>query len=1186
MKHTAFLLCLLLSIASLLSGQTATGRLTGTVIDPQGLPLTNAAVSVTGEDSGARFTGASSALGAFSFADVPSGLYTVDVSASGFRREVVRHFKVDVAKENVLAPVRLELGAVSESVEVSAGGGQVQTTNAELSATITMQQIQHLPLVDRSPLALISLQAGAAYNGNTSTVINGQRTSFSNMTMDGINIQDNFIRANALDFQPNNLLIDEVSEFTLTTQNGNAALGMGASQVNFITPSGTNQYHGSVYWFNRNSALSANEWFSNQAGTPQPFLNLNQFGGTMGGPIVKDKLLFYSNYEGYRKRHKQLDNTTILTSNARSGIFAYRDNNNRVQHVNVLSLAGVTLDPKVAALMQSVPGGDKINNFNTGDGLNTAGYQFNAQDDTNKDNVTTRIDYLRSANHMFSGTYHYNTDLLDRPDIENGFHVRPVVSGADHVHFLSAAWRWTARPSLTNELRGGMNIAPGSFSSSENTGSQLFSGFLFTNPVVSFRPEGRATNTYDYMDNANWQHGKHGVRFGGMIQHVYASPYDQSGLLPTYSIGLGPSNPLALNPSQFPGGITSTQLDIATSLLTTLGGIIGSAGQTFNVANRTSGFVPGQQFLRHYSLNNYSFYGQDSWKVSPRLTVNAGVRWEYEGRFDERDGLMLAPIFTSLGVKGTLLSNATIDLAGNAVGRPLYSKDLNNFAPNVGVAFDPFGDGKTSIRAGYTINYVNDEIISAADNATNSNAGLQTTLSNQDLVATMSGNLPKFPVPAFQMPLQPLDNFILNPIAAMFAMDPKLRTPYVQQWTVGVQRQISRDTVVEARYAGNHGTRLLRGFDYNQVIVKQNGFLDDFIRARNNAFLSQTATGSFDANYNSGIPGSRPLTIFPQLPFGGFLDNGIVQDLIRTGEVGQLAAVYYVNGITGPIQFTPNPNTFVADVITNYSNSTYNALQLEIRRRSVSGIEFQANYSLSKVLTDSIGGSRVRFDPFLDFNSPQLERSRADFDVTHVFNGNIVVPLPLGPNHRFSYKPLNRLLGDWTLGSIVSWQSGAPFSIVSGRGTLNRSSRSSLNTAVTSLTGSQLDQVVKFQMTPNGPYIVSPAVLNPADNTGVNADGAPAYKSQIFFNPQPGQLGTLQRRFFNGPSAFTCDLKIDKQIPITERQRVRVEASFINLFNHPVFYSGDQNINSTQFGKIGATLVPARVLQFGARYTF
>jgi hypothetical protein len=1184
---------LLFILGPVLRAQSASGGLTGTVVDPAGLPVAKAGVRITAENTGLSLSGTTNSSGSFAFAGLPPGDYSVEVNAPGFRPRLIRHFKVDVAKENVLPPVRLELGSVSETVEVKAQAGQVQTANAELTSTITRQQIEHLPLVERDPLSLIGLQAGVAYNGASAangTTINGQRSSFSNVTLDGINIQDNYIRDNALDFVPSRLLVDAISEFTVTVQNAGPAHGFGSSQVNFITPSGGNEFHGSGYWFNRNNKFAANQWFSNQAGTPKPFLNLNQLGGAIGGPVIRNKLLFFANYEAYRQRHEELADQVILTANARQGIFTYVDSRGRVQRVNVLAAARLNPDPRAAQLLQSVPGPQKINNFNVGDsspGLlrNTAGYQFNTRDQVDRDYVTSRLDYIISTRHLISGTYRYNTELLDRADAGVGFHTVPPVENHVHDHFLSLAWRWTPAPVFTNELRGGMNLAPAAFDTREARGNQLFDGFIFTNPVVNFDPQGRNTNTYNYMDNVNWQRGRHDLRFGVQTQRIAVEPFDRAGLIPDYGIGFSVNNPRALTANFFPGNISGNDLAIANSLLASLAGVVGSASQTFNIASRTSGFVPGQEFRRHYSLNSYSFYGQDAWKIRRRLALNLGVRWEYAGRFDERDGLLLAPVFTSIGVPATLLSNATIDFAGSAVNRPLYNKDLNNFAPNAGIALDPFGDGKTAVRAGYSINYVNDQMILAAENATINNHGLQDRLTLTSLAATMSGALPTFATPAFQVPLQASTNFANDPTAAIFAVDPQLRTPYVQQWTFSIQRQIKPNTAAEVRYAGNHGTKLLRGFDYNQIIIRQNGFLDDFLRARSNGFLSQRINGSFDPAYNAGIPGSQQLRIFPQLDHGGFLGDATVQSLIRSGEPGQLAFLYYVNGLNGPVPFVRNPNTLVADLITNYSNSSYHALQAEIRRRNAGGVEFQANYTFSKVLTDS-SGTQVRFDPFLDFGNGKIERSRAEFDVTHVFNANFVAPLPFGTNHRLHYKPLDRLWSGWTLGSIIAWQSGAPFSILSGRGTLNRTRRSSENTAVTLLNKQQLDQIAGFRMTGNGPYIISPSAINPADNTGVAGDGEAPFNGQVFFHPAPGQIGTLQRRMFSGPSVFALDLKIDKEIAIRERQRLRVEATFTNLLNHPVFLAGDQYLDSTQFGHINAVLVGARVLQFGLRYSF
>ena len=443
----------LLALAALATatcwGQTSSGRLSGTLLDPSGAAIVGAQITIRSESSGAVSLLVTDASGAFHAVSLLPGLYTVEADVEGFRRQVVQGVKIDIAKETSVPPIQLELGPLTETVVVEGGVSQVQTTNAELSSTVTMEQIEHLPLIGRDPLNLIHLESGVAYQGRTATVINGQRTSFSNVTLDGINIQDNFIRGNGLNFIPNRLLLNQVSEFTITTQNGNPAFGGGASQVNFTTRSGTNDFHGNVYWHNRNSKLSANQWFSNKTGTPKPFLNLNQIGGSLGGPIIKNKLLFYTNYEAYRRRAESLANSVILTQDARQGVFTYRDQRtNRAQKVNVLRATGTPVDPGVADLMESVPDGDNINNFDVGDSdrtllRNTAGYRFNIKNDSDRDAVTNRVDYIFSDRHLFSGTYQYARDQLDRPDAGVGFHRFPVVKEFSHTQLVSIGWNWS-----------------------------------------------------------------------------------------------------------------------------------------------------------------------------------------------------------------------------------------------------------------------------------------------------------------------------------------------------------------------------------------------------------------------------------------------------------------------------------------------------------------------------------------------------------------------------------------------------------------------------------------------------------------------------------------------------------------------------------------------------------------------
>ncbi len=351
------------------------------------------------------------------------------------------------------------------------------------------------------------------------------------------------------------------------------------------------------------------------------------------------------------------------------------------------------------------------------------------------------------------------------------------------------------------------------------------------------------------------------------------------------------------------------------------------------------------------------------------------------------------------------------------------------------------------------------------------------------------------------------------------------------------------------------------------------------VRARSNGFLALEAIGAFQPIYNPSIAGRQRLSFSPRLPAGGFLNFPIIQEFIRQGEAGALAEIYIVNRLTEgtDVSFRRNRNALVSDLVTNYSNSSCHALQLEARRRVAKGLHFQGNYSFSKVLTDS-SGTRVRFDPFLDLAQPHLERARATFDLNHVFNANLVWNLP--------FRSSSRLRQGWTVASIVTWQSGAPLSVLSRRGTLNRRGRSTQNTAHTGLTKEQLADVVGFRMTEDGPFYIARCAINPRDNSGVSVDGLDPYPGQVFFHPGPGQVGALQRRLFSGPSAFAFDLSASKSTRIKESHSLKVGARIENILNHPTFFAGNLSIGSTQFGRITSTLTGPRRIELFVRYEF
>lgn len=1188
MFHRSLIASALLFVASLQA--QVSGKLSGSVLDSSGAPVASAEVKVilTG-GSAAAFSAKTNENGEFVFVSIRPETYDVLIEAAGFRKEAVRAIKVAPQQEYSVGAIKLEIGAVTEVVEVTAASQVVQLSNAEVSTTLTNEQLRKLPMLNRSPLTAIYAQAGVTSTNRSNTVINGLRTSFTNITLDGINIQDNFIRNNGIDFQPNLLLLDQISEANIGISNNFSGLGGGANQISYVTPSGNNTLRGGVFFSNRNNLTSSNTWFNNRDGIARPFLNQNQYGGNLGGPIKKDKLFYYVNIESYRQRQQTSVNRTILTDTARRGIFSYLSGGT-MRQVNVLQVAGVQPDSAIAQLLSQVPDQSKINNFRAGDSRenalrNTGGYSFIMRNNRTRDNATGKLDYVMSEKMAFAGSFNWNRDIVDRPADTNDYTTVPKVTNDYAPKVFSASWRWTPTASTTNEFRGGANLTEAPFITTEKFPDRFVTGLLFSNPISTFLPQGRTTNTYSLMDNATTVKGRHQMGYGFSVQKIKVTPYDEFGIIPSYNLGMSANNPLALQAAQVPGA-AGVDVAGANALLANLAGFLTFGTRSFNIKDRTSGFVAGQRNERNFAQDNWAFYFQDNWKVNRRLSVNLGLRWEYFTVMDEKDSLFLLPQLVNNNPVQTLLSNATFDFAGKAVGRPWYNADKNNYGPNIGIAWDPFGKSKTSLRMGYSVNFVNDENIASLRNNVNTNAGLNAT-SSVAYSTQRFASAPAIPTPRYKVPRTASENYALNINNAQGLIDPNLRTPYVQQYTIGLQHDF-KGTIVEVRYVGNHATKAFRAFDFNQVDIKSNGFLDDFNRALNNARLAQAAGRGFDPAFNGAVPGSARLPVFDRLASGGLLGNGTVRNLILQQAAGELAETYRFNGLEGDVKFYANPNGLGMNMMTNYTNSTYNALQVEVTRRFRTGLNLQANYVYGKTLSDSVGSGESRFEAFLDANNPKIERARVIYDLTHSIKANGFYDMPWGKGRKWtaSNPILERVVGGWSVSGIMTWNSGTPFSVTSGRGTLNRGARSGSNTANSSLNKSQLDDVFRFRMTGDGPFIASASVIGP-DGRAVSADGAAPFSGQAFSQPGAGTLGALQRRMFSGPWNFNLDFSAQKNFSITEKQYFQLRMDSANIFNHPTFdVGGDYSITSVNFGRIGGGLSGRRLIQFTGLYRF
>lgn len=1169
------------------------GRLSGSITDQTGSVVPGAAISLSLEGGEATLMKqTSNENGLFLFSGLQPVTYTMTVESDGFSKYVVRQLKVNPGQETSLGTIALEVGSVTESVEVSAEAIQVQTANAVIATNITNAQIMRLPQLNRSPLALLTSQAGINFSGRESTTINGLRTSYNNVTIDGVNIQDNFIRTNALDFLPNSLLTDQIAEVTVSTSNSSTNFGGGATQVSFVTPSGTNELGGNLYWFNRNNVVAANGFFQNKDGLDRPFLNQNQVGGSLRGPIIKDKLFFYGNYEAFRLRQQSQANRTIMTDEARQGIFTYQTTAGVVQKVNLLTLAGRSADPVTGALINQLPSGSQANNFRLGDSSesllrNTVGYSYNIRNNRTRDNVTGKVDYYLTEKHAFAGTILWNRDILDRNDLTNNFDLVPPVANDGATRFFSAAWRWNPGPAITNELRGGLNLTPAVFATFNERPEYFVGSLIFSNPVNTFMDQGRYTDTFNLSNTTNWVIGKHNFQFGYQGQFMRTNPFNDAGIVPTYNLGIS-ANQTGLVTAQLPG-ISAQDLTLANNMLATLAGILNTSTQTFNVTSRDSGFVAGANDNRNYEFDMHGFYVQDNWRVTDRFTLNLGLRYDYFTVVNERDSLALMPVVQG-DLLSTIFSDYTLDFAGKSVDRPFYGADRNNFAPNLGFAWDPFGNGDIAIRGGYSINYVNDNHIQSIRNSVNTNAGLNQVSQQVGLTGTLSNGRAALPSPTFKVPRTAADNYALNVGQALGVPNPGTITPYVQQWNFSIQKRLIGG-VLEARYVGNKLTNGFRAFDYNQVRINEQGFLDDFKRARENGFLSQAATGAFNPAFNANIDGSQPLTVFPLLGSGGLLTNATVRNLIQTGQPGELASIYQTNRLNGPVAFFPNPLALATNVVQNFSNANYHGLQLDYRRAFTNGLQFQFNYAFSKAISDTAGDEQTNFQAFVDFNNTGLERARSIFDTTHSTKANFAYTLPFGEGGRYTTGSsfLNKVIGGWGVNGIMTYQSGAPFSVMSLRGTVNRGVRSNNtqngNPASSLLSKSELENLIALRMTGNGPFFFAPTVTG-SDGRAAQPDGQGFFSGQAFFNPGPGDNGGLQRRMFTGPMWFNMDMGFMKSTTITERQTIEFRAEAVNAFNTVAFHVGDQDINSVNFGRITTTVTTPRRIQFGLYYRF
>ena len=693
-------------LAGISSGQQLTGRIEGLVLDPRGGAIGSAAVSATHEGTNFEYRAETTPVGRFLIPNARLGTYRVSAEASGFRRSVVTGVAVEVGTTASLT-MPLELGLVSEEITVTAETAQaiVNAIDAEIGATVDNRRVLELPLNGRNAVELAMQQAGVYFERNPDgqgdkLFIHGQRHRAINMTLDGIDTQDNYNRSSAtmIDQPLLPMAAENVREFKVITGLSSAEYSRGASQISAVTRSGTNQFHGSVFWFNRNDAFSANDYFNNSAqpAVDTPPLNRNQFGGRIGGPIVRDRTFFYLGYQQTREARGIPVNREVYTAQARGGMFRYLDglattpanvaaNPAAARSVNLLgcgteivaSLGRDCLDGRFnggnpASLDPFIR--DEIfgliplpNNLDVGDGLNTGGFRFNAKTLTFEHLPSARLDHRIGDNHNFYGTLNY-VDRDIQGDYINGRErpypgQEPLGNRVTHSRGFSAGVSSILSPALVNEFRFGYLGGENAFLVNQpfDTPFTLEMNNIYYPHDPANNDEVRDNRTVHLRNAASWIKGRHQLKFGVEWRERFVDGYNFDEINPYGHIGLDDNdNPPGYNDGNLlalSGGrsINSDDSERARDMSNDLTGSIAFVLQRYNVRDLQSGFLPLYPERRTYKNHELDWFVNDTWSLRPNLTLTLGLRWEYASVPYETNGLVLAPegnLASAYGISG------------------------------------------------------------------------------------------------------------------------------------------------------------------------------------------------------------------------------------------------------------------------------------------------------------------------------------------------------------------------------------------------------------------------------------------------------------------------------------------------------------------------------------------------------
>ncbi|MBI3950349.1 MAG: TonB-dependent receptor [Acidobacteria bacterium] len=1278
----ALLLGALFLSPPMVTAQSGTGQITGTVADSSAAVIPNAAVTATREQAASLVTRTNEA-GRYTLTSLTPGKYTVTIEAPNFKKVVLTDVIVEVGSV-VTRDVTLEPGEITDEVVVTAADQPVVEVGKgpAIGDVVDSRRVLDLPLNGRNPLDLIQVQAGVVYNN-----VSGTRTTSNNIRVDGIQAQDNFIQEQInSSFIPTT--VDDVAEFRVTTSPVDAEYGRGGgAQVDVVTRSGTNEFHGSVWEFHRNTVFNANTFFNNSIPrnpdgsevAPRDVLLRNQFGFRVGGPILRDRTFFFGLYEGFRESTGATITRTVLTEPARRGVFRYFPNvpngntlsetptvdaqGNPIappgltladlRQINLFTLDPARAEPDRTGLIPLIVNSTPLpNDFRAGDGLDTAGFTFFAPVGTVQDQFTIRIDHTFNDKHRIYGTYRFQDAVITGwlfqtfPGFGRGtLPFRPQSFSGTFVSSFT--------PTLVNEFRGGFQYAPLAFLPPEEGGLAAVGGKLptiqgfpvslnigsFSNPIENFEKQDRAAPLFQYTDTLTWIRGDHEFKGGAEVRFIQANSRDTFGVRPDVNIGESPNTQVGL-----PNDVNPNNAGLARSILYDLTGSIRSVSQTFRTPDGKV-LLPFQGENLGIRHRQFNLFFRDSWRVRSNLTFIYGVRYEYNTVPFEVNGLLVQPtlgpghtrfeaalgISNRTGAWGDLFQPTApvtnvrdigpvgFELVGPQHENLVFKDDFNNFAPVVGISWSPDvklwglrhllgGEGKSVIRSGYSISYEAFPLVLFAQ-FSRGNAG-QTR--SAELVAP-AGEVSRLDNPiGLTLPIPLADNRALQPPDFqrrdfLFAFDENMRSPYVQNWNLSWQREITKDTVLELRYVGTKGTKLIRTANINEINTIENGLASEFNLVRQQLLESGDPFGT-PSQFPAGVDALRRIFRNPRT----FLDSFGARTNLLLGNYVLIAFDMDRNSVFSgfggwiarggfPVNFiSANPQFASVLYMSNFSGSSYHAGEIEVRRRFARGLQFQANYTLSRALGDGFDDGTDQFGFAVNFRTNRnrsIEKGRLVFDREHVLKINGIYELPIGPGQRFlsgTHGVIGKVLEGWQLNGIFLVYSGRPRTFSSGRFTLFGAGGLNVIPAnpapgfdIRSFNGkvTRLPDGVTFFLGATNPF---------ADPFNLNRQVLDENGNVILTTPEPGTAGTLGIGTISDPGEVFFDASAIKRTKVTEDINIEFRAEFFNLFNNVNFtfnpFTGgggfNANINSATFGRLAFQSNFPRIIQFALKVNF